>query len=188
MDSLFPELNAYPSGFSYFPDFISEAEEKALCDLCASLDLQQFYFHGHLAKRKTASYGREYHFTSRSISEGKPIPEGVKFLAAKVAAQCGCAPSDFQQVLFSEYPPGSVINWHRDAPPFDFIAGISLLSDCVFRLRPYDKEKQNRKSIISLPVKRRSLYILRDEARAEWEHSIQPVKQLRYSITLRTLR
>jgi alkylated DNA repair dioxygenase AlkB len=188
MDSLFPELTAYPPGFSYFPDFISEAEEQRLCELCASLDLQQFRFHGYLAKRKVASYGYDYHFNTRSITEGKPIPEGVKFLAAKVAEQCGCRPEEFAEVLFSEYPPESVINWHRDAPPFDFIAGVSLASDCVFRLRPYDKQKQNRKSIISLPVQRRSMYILRNEARSEWEHSILPVKQLRYSVTFRTLR
>ena len=83
---------------------------------------------------------------------------------------------------------GSVINWHRDAPPFDIIAGISLLSDCSFKLRPYDKTKRKRNTIISFPVQRRSLYIMEGVARSEWEHSIAAVKQLRYSITLRTLR
>jgi alkylated DNA repair dioxygenase AlkB len=188
MESLFPELNAYPPGFSYFPEFISAQEETVLCDLCSTLELHEFRFHGYLAKRKVASYGYDYHFNTRSITKGNPVPEGVKFLAAKVAQKCGVAPEAFAEVLFSEYPPRSVINWHRDAPPFDFIAGVSLASDCVFRLRPYDKQKQNRKSIISLPLQRRSLYILRDEARSEWEHSITPVKQRRYSITFRTLR
>jgi alkylated DNA repair dioxygenase AlkB len=87
----------------------------------------------------------------------------------------------------TEYPVGAVINWHRDAPPFDIIAGISLHSDCVFKLRPYDKAKQGRRSVISIPVKRRSLYIIRDTARTDWEHSIAPVNDVRYSITLRTL-
>jgi len=52
--------------------------------------------------------------------------------------------------LVTEYPEGSVINWHRDAPPFDVIAGISLLPDCTFRLRPQEKLKQGRGSVISL--------------------------------------
>ncbi|MGV3657809.1 MAG: alpha-ketoglutarate-dependent dioxygenase AlkB, partial [Chitinophagaceae bacterium] len=95
---------------------------------------------------------------------------------------------DISELLVTEYPPGSVINWHRDAPPFDTIIGISLLSDCVFKLRPYDKAKQERKATISLPVQRRSLYVMKDSARTEWEHSIAPVKQTRYSITLRTLK
>jgi alkylated DNA repair dioxygenase AlkB len=92
------------------------------------------------------------------------------------------------ELLVTEYPPGSVINWHRDAPPFDVIAGISLSADCTFKLRPHEKEKQNRKSILSFPVKRRSLYLIQGEARTNWQHSIAPVKEMRYSITLRTLR
>jgi alkylated DNA repair dioxygenase AlkB len=95
---------------------------------------------------------------------------------------------NFAELLLTEYPEGSVINWHRDAPPFGLIAGISLLSDCTFRLRPHDKAKQNRRSIISLPVRRRSLYIISESARTDWQHSIAPVKQTRFSITLRTLR
>jgi len=38
------------------------------------------------------------------------------------------------------------------------------------------------------PVRRRSLYIITGEARSEWQHSIAPVKETRYSVTLRTLR
>jgi alkylated DNA repair dioxygenase AlkB len=81
-----------------------------------------------------------------------------------------------------------VINWHGDAPPFDAIAGILLLSDCTFRLRPYERAKQGRSAIISLPVQRRSLYLMQGEVRRDWQHAIAPVKGLRYSITLRTLK
>jgi alkylated DNA repair dioxygenase AlkB len=105
-----------------------------------------------------------------------------------VAALISVEAEELAEILVTEYPPGAVINWHRDAPPFDIIIGISLLSDCTFRFRPYDKAKQGRKSIISTPVQRRSAYIIRDEARTDWEHSISPVKETRYSITLRTLR
>ena len=81
-----------------------------------------------------------------------------------------------------------MINWHRDAPPFGLIAGISLRSDCTFKLRPYDKTKQGRSSTRSLLVERRSLYVMQGEVRSEWEHSTAPVKDIRYSITLRTLK
>ncbi len=77
-----------------------------------------------------------------------------------------------------------MINWHRDAPPFDIIAGISLMSDCNFRLRPQDKAKQTKAFVISFPVNRRSLYIIQGAARSNWQHSITPVKQTRSSITL----
>ena len=105
-----------------------------------------------------------------------------------MATKLGKAKNDFAELLVTEYPVGSVINWHRDAPPFDIIAGISFQSDCIFRLRPHDKMKQNRKSIISFPVRRRSLYMMEGIARTEWQHSIAPVKEVRYAITLRTLK
>jgi len=37
-------------------------------------------------------------------------------------------------------------------------------------------------------VEPRSMYLLRGPSRDEWEHSIPPVGDLRYSITLRTFR
>jgi alkylated DNA repair dioxygenase AlkB len=97
-------------------------------------------------------------------------------------------PNAFAELLVTAYPPGAVINWHRDAPPFDIVVGISLLEDCTFKLRPHNKEKRGKKSVISLLVRRRSLYCLQGEAREDWEHSTAPVKSTRYSITLRTLK
>jgi len=188
MDTLFPVDPNYPPGFSYVPDFISINEEKELVDLITTLDLHPFLFHGFEAKRKVASYGHDYSFSQRTLAEGKNIPPEFEFLVSKVSAYLMLNPEQFAELLVTEYPVSSVINWHRDAPPFDIIAGISLLSDCTFRLRPHDKQKQLRGSILSIPVARRSLYILQGASRNDWQHSITPVKHLRYSITLRTLR
>jgi alkylated DNA repair dioxygenase AlkB len=105
-----------------------------------------------------------------------------------VSKQVNIERNAFAELLVTEYPVGSVINWHRDAPPFDIIAGISLMGDCNFRLRPQDKGKQTKAFVISFPVARRSLYIIQGAARTDWQHSITAVKQTRYSITLRTLR
>ena len=43
--------------------------------------------------------------------------------------------ADFAELLVTKYPPGSVINWHLDAPPFELIAGISPAADCIFKLK-----------------------------------------------------
>jgi alkylated DNA repair dioxygenase AlkB len=188
MSSLFSVDPQYPSGFSYYPDFISENEEHFLITKISQLKLKTFIFRGYEAKRKVASYGYDYHFDNRSISKGEPIPEAFLPVITKTADFLKVPRNEITELLVTEYPPGSVINWHRDAPPFDIIAGISLLSDCSFKLRPYDKAKQGRKSIITIPVKRCSLYLMQGEARNEWEHSIAEMKQTRYSITLRTLR
>jgi alkylated DNA repair dioxygenase AlkB len=188
MMTLFPVEPVYPNGFQYVDDFISEEEEKALVQQTAQLTLHTFRFQGYKAKRKVASFGYDWSFEKQTLSKGSDIPETFHWLIERVAASLSLSPSDFAELLVTKYPVGSVINWHRDAPPFALIAGISLNEDCVFKLRPYEKEKQSKKSIVSLPVKRRSLYVMQGEAREAWQHSIEAVKKVRYSITLRTLK
>ena len=188
MQTLFDVQPVFPPGFSYHADFITEQEESDLCTKIQGIELNNMIFQGFEAKRKTASFGYDYSFDKRTVSKGKEIPPVFDFLIEKLAVHLSTKPLVFEELLITEYPPGSVINWHRDAPPFDLIAGISLLSDCVFRLRPHEKAKQSRSNIISFPVRRRSLYIISGEARSEWQHSIAPVKETRYSVTLRTLR
>lgn len=188
METLFPLEPPYPPGFTYTPQFLTPAEEQQLLDEIGRIELHAFNFHGYEAKRKVASFGYDYSFDQRSISRGKQIPAVFDALVKKVAAEGFLKKENFEELLVTEYPVASVINWHRDAPPFDVIAGVSLSSDCTFRLRPYDKTKRSRTSVISFPVKRRSLYFIRGVARTDWEHSILPVPALRYSITLRTLK
>lgn len=188
MNTLFPLTPVYPEGFSYFPQFISNNDEAELCKEISRIQLHNFNFQGFKANRKVASFGFDYSFDNGSLTKGEEIPKEFDFLIDKVAQHLGIKPGQFAELLITEYPAGSVINWHRDAPPFDIIAGISLMGDCTFRLRPHDKAKQTRASIISIPVHRRSLYVINGEARTDWQHSISPVKQTRFSITLRTLR
>lgn len=188
MNTLFPLELSLPAGFLYYDDFLTEAEESKLLDEIAELELHNLSYHGYKANRKVRSFGYDYNFESNKLTKGAPIPLGFEFLIQKITDHIGIQKNEVAELLVTEYPVGSVINWHRDAPQFLLIAGISLLSDCIFRLRPYLKEQQTRSSIISFPVKRRSLYVMKDAARNDWQHSISPVKSLRYSITLRTLR
>lgn len=188
MNTLFPLEPVYPDGFRYFPGFITAEEEEALIAAIAGLELHSFVFQGYTANRKVASFGYDYSFTNRALTRGKEIPEVFHPLVEKVGRKLEIPPGEWAELLVTEYPPGAVINWHRDAPPFDVIAGISLGADCIFRLRPHEKEKQSRLATISLTAHRRSLYLMKGEVRRHWQHAISPVKQTRYSITLRTLR
>ena len=188
MSTLFPLEPIFPEGFQYCPAFISAEEEAILIKEIEAIELHTFIFQGYAAKRKVASFGYDWSFEKRQLKKGKEIPEAFRFLIQRVAKRLSIEPHRFAELLITEYPPGSVINWHRDAPPFDLIAGISLLSDSTFRLRPHDQEKQGRSSTLSIPVARRSLYSMEGGARTGWQHSIAAVKSLRYSITLRTLK
>jgi alkylated DNA repair dioxygenase AlkB len=187
MNTLFQIEPVLPEGFSYQPDFISIEEEQLLIDNIKNIELHTFIFQGFEAKRKVASFGFDYSFDKRSLTKGEPIPAAFLPLVQKVAPKLNVNDTDIAELLVIEYPVGAVMNWHRDAPPFDKIAGISLLSDCIFKFRPHDKAKQRRGSIISIPVRRRSLYIMQGPSRSEWQHSVAPNKNIRYSITLRTL-
>lgn len=188
MNTLFPVEPFFPEGFSYLPGFITPEEENDLLQIISKTELHSFLFQGFEAKRKVASYGYDWSFEKRMLSKGREIPSAFHSLIKKVADHISVSPDHFAELLLTEYPEDSVINWHRDAPPFDLIAGISLQSDCIFRLRPHEKAKQKRNALVSFPVLRRSLYIIQGRARTDWEHSIAPVKNIRYSITLRTLR
>ena len=187
MESLFTFQPKLPNGFIYIPDFLNSAEEENLLREISRIPLHPFLFQGYEAKRKVASFGYDYSFDKRRISEGREIPYEFQWLLRKVLDFSG-SKKNFAALLITEYPVGSVINWHRDAPPFETIAGVSLLSDCVFRFRPHDKDRQGKKSILSFNAKRRSLYVMEGDSRAQWEHSTMPVTAMRYSITLRTLK
>lgn len=188
MNTLFPLEQNFPDGFSYYPDFLNMDEEEKLCKEILQIELRNMDYHGYKANRKTASFGYDYNFENNQLNKGKEIPAVFNWLIEKTAKYISVEKNRFAEMLIIEYPPGAVINWHRDVPQFDLIAGISLVTDCTFRLRPYDKTKQTRSSVISFPVQRRSLYTMQGSARWDWQHSITPVKQTRYSITFRTLK
>ncbi|MGX5816597.1 alpha-ketoglutarate-dependent dioxygenase AlkB [Chitinophaga lutea] len=183
MAALFDIPPSFPPGFSYYPDFLTEAEERLLLSLARGTPVQTFSFQGYEARRRTASYGYDYHFNGRYLSKGRPIPDAFHWLIEKVAAHLDIAAGAFKELLVTQYPEGAVINWHRDAPPFGLIAGVSLQTDCTFKLRPYGEKRPVR----SFPVARRSLYIMEGEARSEWQHSTAPVDDERWAVTLRTL-
>jgi alkylated DNA repair dioxygenase AlkB len=188
MMTLFPTGPVYPEGFEYYPGFITSEEEQQLLQAVKATPLHVFTFQGYEAKRKVASFGYDWSFDKQQLKKGEDMPPDYTWLVERVAQKMSLSSSVFVELLVTEYPVGSVINWHRDAPPFGLIAGISLQADCVFKLRPQEKEKQTRKATVSLTVERRSLYIMQGPARSDWQHSTTPVKQVRYSITLRTLK
>ncbi|MFT3910908.1 MAG: alpha-ketoglutarate-dependent dioxygenase AlkB [Ferruginibacter sp.] len=188
MNTLFDISPVLPAGFNYYPGFITVEEEWRLLRTIEKFDLQNMQFHEYTAKRKVISFGKGWSFTEQQLKQGNPIPGEFEFLVEKIAAKLLIAKEQVAQFLITAYPVGSVINWHRDAPPFDIIAGVSLLADCNFKLRPHDKEKQTRAATVSLPIQRCSLYSMQGVAKTEWQHCTVPLNKVRYSLTFRTLK
>ena len=174
-----------PAGFRYRPELIGPADEEGLLARLRGLPFRAFEFHGHTGKRRVISFGWHYDFAGRTLRKADDIPEFLIALRPVAAAFAEVEPEAFPHVLVTEYGPGAGIGWHRDKAVFGQVVGISLLAPCVLRLRRAVGRKWERVKVTAEP---RSAYLLSGPARYEWEHSIPPVKALRYSITFRNLR
>lgn len=188
MELFGPDL---PPGFAYRERFLSAAEESALVHAIEKVEFAAFEMRGVVAKRRVAFYGRHY---DESRGPERPIPEFMFPIRDRLAEWAGLEPSAFAMALINEYSVGAPIGWHRDAPQYDMIAGVSLLSSARMKLRPYVSPKDvpnlkgPRKTTHEIELMPRSAYLISGEARQAYEHSIPPATALRYSLTFRTLR
>lgn len=186
---------ALPKGLVYIPDGINFEEEAALLRVIGSLPFSEAQYREFTARRRIVSFGGRYDFTNRQLSAAPPIPEFLLPIRAHVASRLGVEAERLTHGLVTEYQPGTPIGWHRDAPAFEFTIGISLLGLCRMRLRPYvysprkaaRRTARSRADTVTLLLEPRSIYLIRDDARWRWQHSIPPVPELRYSITFRAL-
>jgi alkylated DNA repair dioxygenase AlkB len=186
MSSLQPSLFAdasLPEGMRYRDDVISPAEERALAEFIAALPLKPFEFvGGFVGNRRVLSFGWKYDFNDRGLHKASDIPPKLMDLRSRAAEFAGLSADAFEHVLVTEYAPGAGIGWHKDRPMFAEVVGVSLLVACPFRLRRKVGTKWERATLTAEP---RSAYLLSGPSRIQWEHSIPPMDQLRYSVTFR---
>jgi alkylated DNA repair dioxygenase AlkB len=171
-----------PPGLVTRDDFITASEERALLERMAALPFQPFAFQGWFGKRETVSFGWRYDFNESRVHEAPPMPDFLLPLRERAADFAGVPTASVEQALVIRYGVGAGIGWHRDRPVFDRVVGISLLAPCVLRFRRREGRTFRR---FSLPLAPRSAYLLSGEIRHEWEHSIAPLEQERFSITFR---
>jgi alkylated DNA repair dioxygenase AlkB len=174
-----------PPGFVYHPDFLTSEEERAMLARVAALSFHEVKMRGQVARRRTTHFGWTYGYETWRIEPGPPIPDFLLAVRGRVAAIAGVDAEELVEVLVTHYPPGAGIGWHRDAPMFGVVVGVSLASACRFRFQR-GKTAERRTAVAALEP--RSAYVLDGEARWQWQHSIPPARQARYSVTYRTLR
>lgn len=120
-----------PEGFDYRPGFLSPWEEDELVAHIKSIAFTEVRMHGVVAKRRVAHFGFVYGYDSWRLTPGPPAPDFLLPWRDRAAELIGCAPDHVVEILVTEYPPGSGIGWHRDAPRFGpTVIGISLVSAC----------------------------------------------------------
>jgi DNA oxidative demethylase len=172
------------AGLKYREEVITDSEERRLHVHLMPLELAPFRFQGWLGNRKTQSFGWRYDFDDASFRPTDPLPDWLLPLREQAAAFAGFAPEEFVHVLLARYDPGAGIGWHRDRDVFENVVGLSLKTPAILRFRQRAASAFRR---ATLEVAPRSAYFLSGESRWQWEHSIAPGEQLRFSITFRSL-
>jgi alkylated DNA repair dioxygenase AlkB len=180
-----------PHGLVYQPGFITRTEEAELLSHISTLPFEEAHYQQYTARRRVVSFGeREPEpFNDRaqeSLNPRRPFPAFLMPLRSRLAHWRGFRETRLANALITEYRPGAPIGWHRDAPPCDVVIGVSLASAARMRFRPCDAPSDP-KAVFTLLLEPCSAYVMQGDIRWHWQHHIPPAKQLRYSITLRTL-
>jgi alkylated DNA repair dioxygenase AlkB len=187
---LFGLAPALPPGLDFEAALIDAEAERELLALLATLPLRPARFKQYTARRRVFAYGSRFDFDAyrlqpRAIGE---LPAPLHVLRERLAAWAGVAPQDFVHVMVSEYQPGTPLGWHRDAPDYELVVGVSLAGPARLRFRPWPPARDDGHAPFALELAPRSAYAMRGVARWVWQHSVPPVPALRYSVTMRTAR
>jgi len=179
------ETQSLPEGFRLQEEFLGPSEEADLIARFRAMEFHEVRMRGVAARRRVVQYGYKYSFETLRMTEGPPLPEFLVAIRDRAATFAGLASGDLSEALVTEYAPGAPIGWHRDAPGFGVVVGISLSAAARFRFRRGEVGAWQTTEVRLAP---RSIYVLTGPARTEWQHCIPPVHDLRYSVTFRTLR
>jgi alkylated DNA repair dioxygenase AlkB len=183
MTAATPDL---PEGLVYHGDFVTPEEEDDLLALFHGIEFRTVEMRGQVARRTVRHFGLDYDYERGDLVPADPIPEPMRWLRDRCAALMARDPEDLVQILVSRYPEGAGIGWHRDAPMFgSTIAGVSLRAPCRMR---FQRTVKGERSTAAIQLAPRSAYLLSGAARWSWQHAIPATKDLRYSVTFRTLR
>src|SRR4051812_14737545 len=131
-----PAVANPPEGLVYREDFLLEEEESALLAEIEALEFDEIRIRGVAARRTARHFGVDYDYESRRpVEAAEPLPDWLVSLRDRCGGLAGVPGAELVEALVQRYPPGATIGWHRDAPAFGIVVGVSLLSPCRFRFR-----------------------------------------------------
>lgn len=165
-------------GLEYIGNFIDKDEENFLIQNIEDGEWSM------IGGRKVQQYGYTYDYFKKTLKYASPIPLFLKDLKDRIEKEANFI---FDQVIINKYEPGQGISSHIDHPTLfkECIISLSLQSniDMDFKLNSHCK---------TLRLRRRSLLVLKSDARWKWQHSIAQRKTdgdkergTRISITMR---
>ncbi|OLY93193.1 alkylated DNA repair protein alkB family protein 8 [Cnuella takakiae] len=174
-------------GLLVIPDFIDSSMEAALMQ---EIDTQTWVV-DYDRRLQYYGYRNELETPYNLVAIPVPLPPVVQQLSEQLVARKLLVYQP-DQVIINEYLPGQGLRPHKDRNYFENqICGINLGSGCIMR---FIKIKGG--DVVDVAVPRRSLYLMQDDARYKWNHSIPSRKkdtiegkvqhrEVRWSITYR---
>jgi DNA oxidative demethylase len=138
---------------------------------------------GQVARRRTIHFGWTYGYETWRVEPGPAIPDFLLGLRTRAARLAAVEPDALAEVLVTHYPPGAGIGWHRDAPAFGVVVGVSLLGACRFRVQQGRDTARRTRALVLAP---RSAYVLAGAAR--WRGSMRYRRDARSGTRSRSAR
>ena len=160
------DTDAAVPGLTYQSNFLSEAEENELIGIINGQEWRKEL------KRRVQHYGWRYNYKARQIDSSMelgPLPPWAAKLAQRLFDQ-KLVPQLPDQVIVNEYQGKQGITKHIDAEN-SFADGIAMVSlsdawEIIFR------DIRNNKRKVSRLLERRSVVVIRGDARYRWTHEI----------------
>lgn len=189
---LFDEPLHFPNGLIYRPDFINAEEEELLIEFISAQRLKHATGgeNGeYTAKRRYRHFGWGFDYKNENLIPGPPLPRFLERFSYRIEKWLDLPRGQVVEALINEYSPGTPLGWHRDNEKFEHIIGVSLSGWARMRFRPITPRscQKDPKDVLSLELEPRSAYIMQNDVRWAWQHSVAATRALRYSITFRTL-
>ena len=175
---LFDAPQRFENGLVYRPEFITPEEEELLLVMIEHAPLRPM-------KYEIKSSGESIMSRRRAAWFAAPLPRWLTPLQTRIAKWLDVPKHRVGSALINEYLPGTGMGFHRDDGDIEHVVGVSLRTRATMRFRPYEVEKES--DIISLDMEPCSAYIMQGDVRWRYQHSVLPVKDVRYSITFRTV-
>ena len=155
-------------GLFLYPDFINETME---ADLIQELDSQTWVV-DYNRRLQYFGYRNELEAPYNLIKIPVEMPPLILELSRTIVEQKVVAIQP-DQVIINEYAPGEGLRPHKDRNYFENqICGVSLGSGSIMRFI-----KISGGDVVDVEVPRRSVYVMQDDARYKWHHSIPSRKK-----------
>ncbi len=164
-------------GLEYFPNYVTEEEEAAMMNIIDSNSWST------AISRRQQHYGIVYYHTRHNLASIQPVDQPDQVLPLTVfefviqrLMQDGFFKKEDPptQCLVNEYVEQQRIASHVDNPDAfgDVVVSLSLVQPCYMTMRLEEDESQETRVL----MERRSLLVLRGDARFKWKHGITAKK------------